>query len=72
MFWMAATIAIRMRENTFRKKYQQYIKENPNDADLKRKAYVAVAAKMVRVIYSMIRYETNYYCSYNVKSVVTQ
>jgi transposase len=25
MFWMAATIAIRMRENTFRKKYENYI-----------------------------------------------
>jgi transposase len=70
MFWMSATIATRMRENSFRKKYQQYIKEDPDNADLKRKAYVAVAAKMVRVVYSIIRYKTNYYCSY--EPVVTQ
>lgn len=70
MFWLAATVAIRMRENSFRNKYQQYIKEDPNNADLKRKAYVAVAAKLARVVYSMIRYKTDYYCSY--ESVVTQ
>ena len=70
MFWLAATVAIRMRENSFRNKYQQYIKKDPGNADLKRKVYVAVAAKLVRVVYSMIRYKTDYYCSY--EPVVTQ
>lgn len=70
MLWLAATVAIRMRENSFREKYQQYIKEDPENADLKRKAYVAVAAKLARVVYSMIRYKADYYCSY--ESVVTQ
>ena len=64
MFWMAATIAIRMRENTFRKKYWNYIKEYPKNADIKRKAYVAVAAKMARVVYCIITHNTDYYCTH--------
>jgi len=64
MFWMAGTIALRMRENTFRKKYENYMKESPKNADVKRKAYVAVAAKMVRVVYSMITHDTDYYCTH--------
>jgi transposase len=71
MFWMAATVAIRMRENTFRKKYANYIKEDPTNANLKRKAYTAVAAKMARVVYSMIRHGTDYYCT-NTGTVITQ
>lgn len=63
-FWMAATIATRMRENTFRKKYENYLQETSKDADVKRKAYVAVAAKMARVVYSMITHNTDYYCTY--------
>ncbi|MEA2096045.1 MAG: transposase [Candidatus Cloacimonadota bacterium] len=64
MFWLASTIAIRMRENTFRKKYENYIKESPKNADIKRKAYVAVAAKIARVVYSMITHNTDYYCTH--------
>ena len=63
-FWLSATIAIRMRENTFRKKYENYIKEDPKNADLKRKAYTAVAAKMARVAYSLIKTKTEYRCFY--------
>jgi transposase len=64
MFWLAATTAIRMRENTFRKKYENYIKENPNDSNLKRKSYTAVAAKIARVAYSLIKYDTDYRCTF--------
>jgi transposase len=64
MFWLASTIAIRMRENTFRKKYENYIKEDPKNPNLKRKAYVAVAAKMARVVYSMIHHQTDYFCTH--------
>ena len=61
-FWIAATIAIRLRENTFRRKFDNYIKHDPTNADLKRKAYTAVAAKIARVAYSLIKKETNYRC----------
>jgi hypothetical protein len=44
-----------MRENTFRKKYHRYILNNPDNADLKRKAIVATAAKMARVCYGLVK-----------------
>ena len=43
---MAGQVAVRLRENSFKDKYERYILTNPNDADLKRKALTAVAAKM--------------------------
>jgi transposase len=61
-FWLAATVAIRLRENTFRKKFENYIQQDPNNDDLKRKGYTAVAAKMARVVYGIIKNETNYRC----------
>lgn len=54
-FWMAANSAIRQRRNGFRRKYDTYVRSNPLDADLKRKAYTAVAAKMARVVYGLIK-----------------
>jgi transposase len=59
-FWMAATCAIRMRENSFRDKFTRYVESDPKNSDLKRKAYTAVAAKMARVAYGMIKNETDY------------
>ncbi|UCC40979.1 MAG: IS110 family transposase [Candidatus Aminicenantes bacterium] len=64
VFWMAGTVAIRMCENTFRKKYENYIKADPGNPDLKRKAYTAVAAKMARVAYGLIKSEKDYRCYY--------
>lgn len=61
-FWIAATIAIRMTENTFRRKFENYVKQDTKNADLKRKGYTAVAAKMARVAYSLIKYQTDYRC----------
>lgn len=61
-FWLGATVAIRMTENTFREKYENYIKKAPDDADLKRKAYTAVAVKMARVAHSLIKQGTSYRC----------
>lgn len=61
-FWMAAMSAIRMRENTFRRKYENYIKTDPCNKDLKRKACVAVAAKVARVAYGLIKSGTDYRC----------
>ena len=54
-FWLAAVVAVHMRENSFRAKYERYIRVAPEDADLRRKALTAVAAKMARVAYSMIK-----------------
>ena len=54
-FWLAAVVAIRIRENSFREKYDRYVSTNPTDPDLKRKALTAVAAKMARVAYGMIK-----------------
>lgn len=58
--WMAALRALRMTENGFRDKYERYIRANPTDADLKRKAYTAVSAKMARVVYALIKTGTDY------------
>ena len=59
-FWMAGKAAIMQRRNGFRKKYDDYMRTNPLDADLKRKAYTAVAAKVARVAYGLIKTETDY------------
>ena len=57
VFWMAASVAVRMRENSFRAKFERYMRTDPGSADRKRKAYVAVAAKVARVTYALIRSE---------------
>lgn len=54
-FWLAAVVAIRARENSFREKYDRYVSSNPKNPDLKRKALTAVAAKMARVAYGIIK-----------------
>ena len=62
VFWIAATVAIRGRENSFRHYYEKLIRKDPQNADVKRKAYTAVAAKMARVAYALIKNETDYRC----------
>lgn len=61
-FWFAATVAVRMRENSFRAKYERYIQSDPRNADRKRKALTAVAAKMARVAYGLVKHQTHYRC----------
>ncbi len=58
--WMAAQTAIRMRENSFRRKFDNYVRVNPLDADLRRKAYIAIAAKLARVIFGLIKSGADY------------
>lgn len=58
--WMAALVAVRMRENAFRDKYERYLSATPLDADRKRKALTAVAAKMARVVYAVIKNGSDY------------
>jgi len=58
--WMAAQIAIRQRENSFRDKYERYIAHDRHNADLRRKALTAVTAKMARVVHAVIKNGTDY------------
>jgi transposase len=66
VFWMAASVAVRMRENSFRAKFERYMRTDPGSADRKRKAYVAVAAKIARVTYALIRSGADYRCFHEV------
>jgi transposase len=59
-YWLAANGAILQRENSFRWKYERYIRKDPNDADLKRKARTAIAAKMARVAHALVKRESDY------------
>ena len=61
-FWMAATIAVRQTENDFRDKYERYLRKDPFNTDRKRMANVAVAAKMARVVYGIIKSGSEYRC----------
>jgi transposase len=51
----AARVVVAQRRNGFRKKFDDYTKRDPQNTDLKRKAYTAVAAKMARVSYGLIK-----------------
>lgn len=59
-YWLAATGAIRQRENSFRYKYERYIAKDQGNADLRRKAYCAIAAKMARVAHALIKRGCDY------------
>lgn len=59
-FWLAANSAIRRGENSFREKFSRAIASNPEDADMRRKARVAVAAKMARVAHSLVKNDREY------------
>lgn len=60
MFWLAAKTAIHMKKNSFHKKFSNYVSRDPENKDLKRKAYTATAIKMARVAYALVCKE-NYY-----------
>lgn len=59
-FWMAAQVAIRQRENSFRDKFERYIARDRDNPDLRRKALTAVAAKMARTVHAIITSGTDY------------
>jgi transposase len=52
--WMAGAVAVRMQQNSFRRKFEDYMRSDPRNADRRRKAYTAVAAKMARVVYAVV------------------
>jgi transposase len=62
--WMAARCATRMNENTFRHKFNRYMRSDPTNTDLRRKAYTACTAKMARTIYGLVKHE-QFYRAYN-------
>lgn len=59
-FWMAAQVAIRQRDNSFRAKYERYIAKDRANADLKRKALTAITAKMARTAHALIKTGSDY------------
>lgn len=59
-FWLAATIAIKSKENSFAYKYNKMIAKDPLNKDLQRKARTAIAIKMARVVHSLIKQNLPY------------
>jgi transposase len=59
-FWVAAQVAIRQRDNSFRAKFERYIARDRDNADLKRKALTAITAKMARTAHAVIRTGSDY------------
>jgi transposase len=53
--WMAAQVAARQRDNSFRDKLGRYTARDRHDADLRRKAVTALTAKMARVVHAVIK-----------------
>lgn len=54
-FWFAGRVAVRLRESTIRDKYERYTAPEPKSPDRRRKAYTAIAAKMARITYAVIK-----------------
>lgn len=54
-FWFAGRVAVRLRESSIRDKFERYTALDPKSADRRRKAYTAIAAKMARITYAVIK-----------------
>jgi Transposase IS116/IS110/IS902 family len=54
-FWMAGAVALRRRQNSVRRQSEDDIRRDPLKGEVKRKAPTAVAAKMARVVYGVIK-----------------
>lgn len=61
-FWFAGRIAVRSREHSVRAKFERYIAAEPGSAARRRKAYTAIAAKMARITYAVIKTGRPYRC----------
>jgi transposase len=59
-FWLAAQVAIRQRDNSLRDCFGRHIAKDRENKDLRRKATVAVATKMARVVHALIKTGTDY------------
>jgi transposase len=60
VFWVAAQVAIRQRDNSFRTKYERYIARDRDNVDLKRKALIAITAKVARTAHAIIKSGSDY------------
>jgi len=58
--WLAGQVAIRQRENSFRDKFERYVARDRHNADLRRKALTAIAAKMARVVHAVVKRGDDY------------
>jgi transposase len=58
--WVAAQVAIRQKENSFRDKFERYIARDRDNPDLRRKALTAITAKMARVVHAIIKSGSDY------------
>lgn len=59
-FWMAAQVAARQCDNSFRDKLGRYVAGHADDADRRRKAMKALTAKMARVAHAVVKTGTEY------------
>jgi transposase len=60
IFWLAAQVAIRQRDNSFRTKFERYIAPDRDSPDRRRKALAAIAAKMARTAHAIIKGGVDY------------
>lgn len=54
-FWFAGRVAVRLRESSIRAKFERYTAADPKNPNRRRKAYTAIAAKMARITYGIIK-----------------
>jgi transposase len=59
-FWIAAQVAVRQPNNSFRAKFERYIAKDCGNADLRRKALTAVTAKMARTAHAVVKTGIDY------------
>jgi transposase len=53
--WLAGQVATRLRENSFRDKFERHVAGDRHNADPRRKALTAIAAKMARVVHAVVK-----------------
>jgi transposase len=58
-YWLAATVAVGMKDNSFQAKFARLTRSQRN-SDEQRKAFTAAAAKMARVTFGVIKHQTLY------------
>ena len=59
-FWLAARVAIKQRDNSFRDKFERYVSKDRDNKDLRRKALTAITAKMARLVHAVIKNGPDY------------
>ena len=60
MLWMAGQTAVLKRTNSLRDKFERHISRDRHTAHLRRKAYIAIAAKMARIALTVFKHGEPY------------